>query len=274
MFILIGLFASIGQSFSFDLDNYRSNSIVTDPSKLNLNEIEIQSLLIINDYIINSKYFKNDEINENEMDQKEVEQNVLISAFYSFVPIIMQNKNNIDILLNKCDMKQVLSLLEISRNSLPSNENSIQVLFHYLGQAIIGSLYNGNALNYENSLHFTKMNYGEIIYDKSNDVIKSDMSHLNIFTSNRPFDSNCETYFEIKIRKIGLKNIFIGIIDSEESNYNKATGFGCFGYTNIFCRKSPFLSNDLSIVADEVMDYDLVRIKEGTLIGFYYTPNF
>ena len=106
--------------------------------------------------------------------------------------------------------------------------------------------------NCNNRFMFMKMNYGEITYKNTNDLIKSNNNFTNVFISNRPFDSKIEIYYEVKITKIGNKNIFIGFIDAEDTSINCAFGFGCSGYRNVFCRKSNFLSNNFDAVVPRI----------------------
>lgn len=313
-FLLIGLFASLGQTLSaiepdrklsqdydikkdwiikgFNPSNRRvktsenicenvygfySNVVSITNDQIDLNEIEVENILQLHDKIMKSKYFVHKQNYFDDISQKETTDNILISSFYSFLPMVMQNKNNAKLLFNDKNMKQTLSLFELSKQLIPSNENSIIMLSHYLEQAIFSPLYNtkeSNELNFENSFRFLKMNYGQIIYGNK-DVIQTDKNYPNLFLCNRLFDSKCETFYEVKIRKIGFNNIFIGFINSEDFDYNNAFGFGCAGYTNVFCRKSPILASKLRRVGDEIMkNENNFLIKENDVIGCYYTSDY
>lgn len=187
-----------------------------------LNDKEIDNILQIHESILYSKHFYGKEyVFKNVIDDREITENILISTFYSFLSIIMQNVNNMNVLLNENNIKRTLSLCEISNQTVPSNTNSILLLSHYLEQAITSPLYNetnsDNILN--DSIKFMKMNYGEIIYGKENDIIKTNKNYVNVFLCNRIFDCEKETYFNLKVDNINSHSIFIGFIDAEENEF-------------------------------------------------------
>ncbi|KAK8878322.1 hypothetical protein M9Y10_005088 [Tritrichomonas musculus] len=257
--------------------NSYSNSVFLDNIDLDLTEEEVGNILDLHETLINSQYFKEDQEYEKEINQKEITENVLISTFYSFLPIVMQNKKNAAILLNEENMKRSLSIFNLSKQKVSSNENSILMLSHYLEQAIVSPLYNtkSTAEPFLNGTRFMKMNHGEIIYNNNeNDLIKGNINHLSLFLCNRPFDSKMETFYELKVKNIGFRNIFIGFIDLEETDYNRAFGFGSFAMMDIFCRKSQSLSDKIINISDEPMWNSKFPFKEGDLIGCYYTENF
>lgn len=235
----------------------------------------------MNDTILNSNYFNESQKYNYEISDSEIRESMLTAIFYSFIPIIMQNKNNAKLFLNEENFKHSLSLFELAMKTLPSNENSIIFLSHYLEQAVLNSKYflqYKNEIDFNDSSRLIKLNYGEIIYgnnNNTNDIIKSDKNHINLFICNRLFNFNTKTYYEVKINKIGNKTIFIGFIDSNEHDYNKAFGFGSTDNSHIFCRKSPFLGRKLFINADEIMANEKDELfKEKDTIGCYYTPEF
>lgn len=132
-------------------------------------------------------------------------------------------------------------------------------------------------------LLYFKYLYGEIIYNDDFDMIKSRKDHFKLFMATRPFDSENETYFELKIKQIGNKQVFIGFIDSEEKVINKAFGFGCTGQSKIFCRRSANLSKSIEVSNDKIMKKDqllnedkkiVFSINKGDRIGCYYTEEF
>ncbi|KAK8892306.1 hypothetical protein M9Y10_029531 [Tritrichomonas musculus] len=241
-------------------DGYFYNIVLFDPQKYNLTEEEVENLLNLHEIISNSKYFKKEQKFEEEIKDDEISDNILIATFYSFLPIIMQNKYNAGLLLNDSNIEQSLPLFKFVMNLIPSDENSILILSNYLNQAINSNLYKPKSkdeikyLEKNGAFRFMKMNFGEIIYNQDkNDEIHSDLDKKNLFACSRPIDFECETYFEVKINKIGSKRVFIGFIDSEEYSMNKAVGFGCVGNDGIFCRRSPFLSEKIINVGDKIM---------------------
>lgn len=52
------------------------------------------------------------------INHEEIMKSMLIATFYSFLPIIMQNKNNVSILLNDDNLKKSMSLFDFSRTEL------------------------------------------------------------------------------------------------------------------------------------------------------------
>lgn len=304
LMISIGMFSSIGQSLSAfeperqfgdflrssdlyqiigfnpalcqirEMYSYRrktngnfENIVKLDPKKLDLNEKEINNLLQLHKIISKSKYFIDEQQKyDYEITDKEIAENILFSSFYSFLPIIMQNKNNAGILMSNKYLDKTLSLFEFSTKSLPSNENSLLLLSHYLENAINNPMYkpkndtNENRIDSNGCFRFMKMNFGEIVYGNL-DVIKTDGEHFNLFLSSRPFDAEHETYFEIKINEIGNKRIFIGFVDSEELSIDKAFGFGCAGQSDIFCRRSANLSKHIEFSCDKIMKNDQIPPK-------------
>lgn len=245
-----------------------ANVILIDPRKIDLTDDEVNNLLQLHE-IISLKYFnKKQDDNVVNISETEIERNVLISTFYSFLPVIMQSQNNADLLMNDKNIHRSLSLFEFATKVLPNDENSVLILSHYLEQAINSPLYRPessmqiNRVDHHGNFRFMKMNFGEIVYNNEsgkNDLIKSNRNHQNLFICTRPFDSDCRSYFEIKINKIGNKQIFIGFIDSNDFEFNKAFGFGCTGQSDLFCRKSPHLSKELKNNCDTVMQNDWAK---------------
>lgn len=171
------------------------NLISFDPKEIDLDEIEIENIMNLHEYLNNNRLSK----------EKDLSYNVLIATFYSFLPVIMQNKNNADLLVKN---KRSLSLFEYAMKELPSNENNILILSHYLEKAINCPFYQPKTHETNNKLRFVKMNFGEIIYNNEYDIIKSDMNHPNLFICNCPLESSFKSYFELKINKIGNSQFF------------------------------------------------------------------
>lgn len=175
----------------------------------------------------------------------------------------MQNVNNMELLLNEKNIKNTLSVFDISNQAIPSNSNSIYLLSHHLEQSITNSLYNEtiNDIDINNKIRFMKMNFGEVIYGKENDIIKTNKNHVSVFVCNRLFDFETETYFNLKIDNIDKHNIFIGFINSEEDKYQKAFGFHKLINNKIY-RRSLYIPS---------VSFSINDIKS---IGCYYTPKF
>lgn len=209
---------------------------------------DINNILQLHSIISNSKYFIYESDYKKSITDREIKENVLISAFYSFLPMIFQNINNASILLNNNNIQNSLSLFKFSMNKVPLKENNLTILSHYLEKAII---------NYEiksfDKNRFLKLNYGEIVLNKDHDLIKTNKNHQNLFICNRPFEFETETYFEVKINKIGNKQMLFGFIDSEECSINQTFGFGLIGNEGTFYRQSPFLSNNIYVIGDTIM---------------------
>ena len=264
--------------------------IQIENTKLELNEKEIDNILHLHEVILKSKYFNEEQQQpsyEGIISDKEIAENILFSSFYAFLPMIMQIKHNVNLLLNESNIKRTLSLFNLAMKTVPSNLYTVDILVKILMESITGVSFNSDFnfdFNKNHSFRFLKMNFGEIIYDneKGNDLIKSDKNHFNIFMCNMPIYYQIELYFEVKINKIGSKNIFIGFIDSEETEYDRAFGFGNVGHSDIFCRRSPLLSKSFFLIEDELMKkeqmtkelYNDFLVKEGDTIGCYYTNDF
>lgn len=182
--------------------------------------------------------------------------------------------------MNDSNINRTLSIFDLATKPIPSNTNSISELSKMLSSAILETTLQ-NEIKFCDSIKFMKMNYGEVVYanGEGNDIIKTNKNHFNIFICNRPFDFECETYFEICPHGDGWKKVFIGFIDSEDSMFDKAFGFGCIGNNEVFCKKSPHLAQILNIAADDVMkkeqiDENKFMFKEGNKIGCYFTSEY
>lgn len=265
---IIGFNSSNGQVYlnnSFDRKVFGSfyNTLSFDPNSFTLTEIEVSQILAFHSSKFQSTFFKDQDysiITENEINEC-----VLICSFYSFLPVILQNSNSVSLLFSKPFLNQTISLFELAMKDLPSNENSILILMHYLEQFIHKKFdINQNT--------FIKMNHGDI----STNHIKSNSLYYNLFFYSRPFDFDCKTYFEVELNKIGQGHFYIGFVDSESYSIDDSFGFGRIGYEKRFCRRSPFLSRHIEFSKDKRMNKHSqnFEICEHDKIGCYYTHDY
>ena len=59
----------------------------------------------LNDTILNSNYFNESQKYNYEISDSEIRESMLTATFYSFIPILMQNKNNAKLFLNEENFK-------------------------------------------------------------------------------------------------------------------------------------------------------------------------
>lgn len=142
LMITIGLFISFESnllnSFPIKLNNfdnkkvekkkYMKYCVLLENKNFKLNDKEIDNILKLHEFLIQSDFLNDNKIDQNCIKYKEIIQSILITSFYSFLPIIMQIQNNAKLLLNETNIKRSLSIFEFAMRSIPSKSNSVKDL--------------------------------------------------------------------------------------------------------------------------------------------------